>query len=74
MHMVLLSRSYPLPSDGSIRVLLLQDTDTLRKTWEVVITTRTKTGNIVGITSRVKTRSEAMRMVRNRLARYAATA
>lgn len=68
MHMVLLSRSYPLSATSSVRVDLLQNTDTLRRVWEVTVIVRTSKGATLGSITRRKTRSEAMRTVRRLLA------
>lgn len=72
MHLVLLSRTFALPSLGgtaerSARVSLLQDTDTLRKTWEVAVIVRTSRRVVIGATSRKPTRTAAMRLVRQML-------
>lgn len=67
MHTVLLSRSFPLSAISSARVDLLQDTDTLRKYWEVTVVVRTSKGVMLGSITRRKTRTEAMRTVRRML-------
>lgn len=63
MDLVLLSRSYPLPTGAVARVDLLQDTS-LVKRWEVTILVRTSRGVLVGSITRRKTRTDAMRLVR----------
>jgi len=63
MDLVLLSRSYPLPTGAVARVDLLQDSS-LAKRWEVTILLRTSRGVLVGSMTRRKTRTEAMRLVR----------
>lgn len=63
MDLVLLSRSYPLPTGAVARVDLLQDCS-LVKRWEVTILLRTSRGVLVGSMTRRKTRTEAMRLVR----------
>ena len=63
MDLVLLSRSYPLPTGAVARVDLLQDSS-LVKRWEVTILVRTSRGVLVGSMTRRKTRTEAMRLVR----------
>lgn len=68
MQTVLISRSYPLSATSSVRVDLLQDTDTLRRVWEVTVIVRTSKGATLGSITRRKTRSEAMRTVRRLLA------
>lgn len=69
MHLILLSRCYPLPTGAVARVALLQDCDTLRTCWEVAVTLtspRTKRVTVGSITRRT-TRTEAMRLVRKML-------
>lgn len=66
MHLVLLSRCYPLPTGAVARVDLLQD-NSLVKRWEVTILLRTSRGVLVGRMTRRKTRTEAMRLVRKSL-------
>jgi len=63
MDLVLLSRSYPLPTGAVARVDLLQDSS-LVKRWEVTILLRTSRGVLVGSITRRKTRTDAMRLVR----------
>lgn len=64
MQIVLLSRTFSTPSGTTLRVSLLQDTDTLSKTWEVRRLTFS-VGAWVGISSRnFATRTDAMRLVR----------
>lgn len=63
MDLVLLSRSYPLPTGAIARVDLLQDSS-LVKRWEVTILLRTSRGVLVGSMTRRKTRTDAMRLVR----------
>lgn len=63
MDLVMLSRSYPLPTGAVARVDLLQDSS-LVKRWEVTILLRTSRGVLVGSMTRRKTRTEAMRLVR----------
>lgn len=63
MDLVLLSRSYPLPTGAVARVDLLQDSS-LVKRWEVTILLRTSRGVLVGSMTRRKTRTDAMRLVR----------
>lgn len=63
MDLVLLSRSYPLPTGAIARVDLLQDSS-LVKRWEVTILLRTSRGVLVGSVTRRKTRTDAMRLVR----------
>jgi hypothetical protein len=63
MDLVMLSRSYPLPTGAVARVDLLQDSS-LVKRWEVTILVRTSRGVLVGSVTRRKTRTEAMRLVR----------
>lgn len=63
MDLVLLSRSYPLPTGAIARVDLLQDSS-LVKRWEVTILLRTSRGVLVGSITRRKTRTDAMRLVR----------
>ncbi len=69
MHTVLLSRTYATPSGSTLRVSLLQDTDTLATTWEVRRMT-CSVGAWVGTATRnVPSRMEAMRLVRRHLYR-----
>ena len=74
MYTVLLSRTYVLPSLGTlgrtVRVSLLQDTDTFALRWEVAVLVRTSKGLARGSITRRKTRTDAMRLVRELL--YAA--
>lgn len=69
MYTILLSRSYPLPNGKTtLRVDLLQHTDTLAKVWEVTVLFRSaRHGVQTGSITRRKTRSEAMRIVRRAL-------
>lgn len=67
MQLVLISRSFPLSATRSLRVDLLQDTDTLAKVWEVTFVVRTSKGATLGSITRRKTRTEAMRIVRRAL-------
>lgn len=71
MHLVLLSRTYTLPSLGvklrTARVSLLQNTDTGRFSWEVEITAHTSRGIVKGAITRRPTRTAAMRLVRQML-------
>ena len=69
MQLVLISRTFSTPSGSTLRVSLLQDTDTLAKTWEVRRMTFS-VGAWVGTSSRnFATRTEAMRLVRKALYR-----
>lgn len=69
MQIVLISRTFSTPSGSLLRVSLLQDTDTLGKTWEVRRMTFS-VGAWVGTSSRnFATRTEAMRLVRKALYR-----
>lgn len=69
MQLVLLSRTFSTPSGSMLRVSLLQDTDTLAKTWEVRRITFS-CGAWVGTSSRnFATRTDAMRLVRKALYR-----
>lgn len=69
MQIVLISRTFSTPSGSTLRVSLLQDTDTLSKTWEVRRMTFS-VGAWVGTSSRnFATRTEAMRLVRKALYR-----
>lgn len=69
MQIVLVSRTFSTPSGSTLRVSLLQDTDTLAKTWEVRRMTFS-VGAWVGTSSRnFATRTEAMRLVRRALYR-----
>lgn len=64
MHLILLSRTFTTPAGSTLRVSLLQDTDTLETTWEVRRMTFS-IGAWVGTSSRnFATRTEAMRLVR----------
>ena len=72
MQLVLLCRHFALPALGTqgrlARVSLLQDTDTMRKSWEVSVIVRTnKRGTVLGATTRKRTRTDAMRLVRQML-------
>lgn len=71
MHLILLSRSYVLPSLGAkqrtARVSLLQHTDTGRTVWEVEVIARTTRGIVKGAIARKPTRTAAMRVVRQML-------
>jgi hypothetical protein len=67
MHLILLSRDYVTPFGYTLRVSLLQDTDTMRKAWEVRSLMPNGRG-WVGVSSRAfASRSEAMRLVRRSL-------
>lgn len=71
MHLILLSRSYVLPSLGAkhrtARISLLQHTDTGRTVWEVEVIVRTSRRIVRGAITRKPTRMAAMRVVRSLL-------
>lgn len=67
MHLVLLSRRYPVPDGSVFQVALLQDTDTGDLSWELRHIARHGRGWVGSSSRQYRTRTDAMRTVRRAL-------